>query len=84
MGSAYANVPMDRGLLQSLFTRTTIKTTATTTTLTVAQFQSCIGSAQFTSDAAGTTLTAPCAALRRRRAAAEIVDQLVEVTPVLP
>ena len=52
-------------------------------TLTVVQFISCIGSLQFVT-AAGppkVTSTLPCS---RRRREAEIVDALVEATPVFP
>ena len=65
-------------------TRTLTKTafTSAVSTLTVAQIISCIGSLQFVTNGAKMTSTLPCS--RRRRQAAEIVDALIEATPVLP
>ena len=67
-----------------LVTLTSTVSSIIVSTLTVAQFQSCIGSAQFITNVGtpATTLTAVCS--RRRRETAQIVDALVEATPVLP
>lgn len=74
------HLPQKPDLHQELFeerTRTVICTVGATAT--VAQFRSCIGSSQFVT-AAGVTSTAPCS---RRRRSAEMIDLLLEVTPVL-
>jgi hypothetical protein len=81
-GGGFANRPEERGIFQNMFSsllpkRTVFTTVPVTRTLVVAEFQSCIAQAQFAAD------TTACTAARRRRSA-EMMDSLIEVTPVLP
>ena len=80
-----AHQPEAKQIFQNIFrpqpsTTTTYTTSTVYTAVTIAQFKSCIGSLQFITNA-GVTSTALCS---RRRREAELVDGLVEVTPVLP
>ena len=83
-GGLTINLPSPSKPIVPSVTITKTVFSSTVSTLTVAQFKSCIGSLQFVTNAGPpvVTSTAPCS--RRRRQSAEIVDALVEATPVLP